>query len=76
MAERAICSRAGTESASKRDTHMLFVVIVVLQNSFKMLMLSALVDVIHDYVQSEAQIDIKATYFYQHLPWFSVCGVE
>ena len=57
-------------------TYMLFVVIVVLQNSSKMLMLSALVDVIHDYVQSEAQIDTKATYLYQHLPWFSICGVE
>ena len=41
MAERAICSRAGTESASNRDTHMLFVGIVVLQNSSKMLLLGA-----------------------------------
>ena len=60
MAERAICSRAGTESASKRDTHTLFVGIVVLQNSAKVLMLSILFMFMHGYVQSGAQIDIKS----------------
>ena len=39
---------------------MLFVGIVVLQNSAKMLMLSILFMFMHGYVQSGAQIDIKS----------------
>ena len=45
-------------------TYMLFVGIVVLQNSAKMLMLSQSVSILfmfmHGYVQSGAQIDIKS----------------
>ena len=48
------------ERLEEGHAHMLFVGIVVLQNSAKVLMLSILFMFMHGYVQSGAQIDIKS----------------